>query len=79
MATQNRGVLESHRLHKSLFSKPTKSTDLFITEHLKNGKTRKKELQYGTSFYSQSSRNILISKQVNYSEVTDYQGHKRKF
>ena len=79
MATQNKGILESHKLRKSVISKPIKSTDFFITEHLKNGKTRKKELQYGTSFYSQSSRNILVSKHVKYSEVTDYQGHNRKF
>jgi enediyne biosynthesis protein E4 len=79
MATQNRGGIESFGLNKSVTSKSLKPNDAYMIEHLKNGKTRRKELNYGNSFYSQSSRNILISTHTKYMEVFDYEGHKRKF
>lgn len=78
IATQNRGNLASFACSKSFIIKPLKSKDAVVVEHLKNGKTRKKEINYGTSFFSQSSRSMLISKNTKYIEVIDYQGHKRK-
>lgn len=78
MATQNKGQLASFAYSKTQMAKPLKSNDAVIFEHLKNGKTRKKEINYGTSFYSQSSRSILESKNTKYLEVIDYQGRKRK-
>jgi enediyne biosynthesis protein E4 len=78
MATQNRNKVESFSLMKTLTSKPLKSNDALVIEHLKNGKTRKKELNYGSSFFSQSSRSILVSSHTKYIEIADYQGHKRK-
>ena len=79
MATQNRGGIESFCLNKSVISKPLKPNDAYIIEHLKNGKTRKKELNYGSSFFSQSSRSVLISTYIKCLDVFDYNGHKRKF
>ena len=78
MATQNRAGIESFGLNKSVTAKTVKSNDAYMIEHLKNGKIRKKELNYGSSFYSQSSRSILISTQSKYLEVFDYKGNKRK-
>ena len=77
MATQNRADLKSFASMKSLTTKPLQANDAVVFEHLKNGKTRKVEVGYGTSFLSQSSRSILISPLVKSAEVVDYQGKKR--
>jgi enediyne biosynthesis protein E4 len=78
MATQNRADLRSFEGLNSLTTQPLKTNDAVIFEHLKNGKTRKVEVGYGTSFLSQSSRSILLSPNVKSVEVLDYQGNKRK-
>jgi hypothetical protein len=78
MVTQNKGKLASFACSKTLMAKPLKSNDAVVFEYLKNGKNRKREINYGTSFYSQSSRSILASKNTKHLEVIDYQGHKRK-
>ncbi|MEA5460719.1 VCBS repeat-containing protein [Arcicella sp. LKC2W] len=78
MATQNRGALKSFNLLKSLPTKTLKSNDAVVIENLKNGKKRKTEINYGTSFLSQSSRSILLSPNVKSVEVVDYQGRKRR-
>lgn len=77
MATQNRADLRSFEGLNSLTTQPLKTNDAVIFEHLKNGKTRKVEVGYGTSFLSQSSRSILLSPNVKSVEVLDYQGKKR--
>jgi hypothetical protein len=77
MATQNRADLKTFGGIKSLVTKPLKTNDAVVFEHLKNGKTRKVEVGYGTSFLSQSSRSILLSPNVKSVEVVDYQGKKR--
>jgi enediyne biosynthesis protein E4 len=77
MATQNRSDLRSFEGLNSLITKPLKTNDAVIFEHLKNGKTRKVEVGYGTSFLSQSSRSILLSPNIKSMEVLDYQGKKR--
>jgi len=77
MATQNKGALKSFSLGKSLQTEILKSNDAVVIENLKNGKKRKTEINYGTSFLSQSSRSILLSPNVKSVEVVDYQGKKR--
>lgn len=77
MATQNRADLKTFGGIKSLTTKPLQTNDAVVFEHLKNGKTRKVEVGYGTSFLSQSSRSILLSPNVKSVEVVDYQGKKR--
>ena len=77
MATQNRAALKTFSSIKSLVTKPLKTNDAVVFEHLKNGKTRKVEVGYGTSFLSQSSRSILLSPLIKSVEVVDYQGKKR--
>jgi len=77
MASQNRADLKTFGGIKSLLTKPLKTNDFVVIEHLKNGKTRKVEVGYGSSFLSQSSRSILLSPNVKLVEVVDYQGKKR--
>ena len=78
MATQNRADLKTFSDIKSLTTKALQANDAMAFEHLKNGKTRKVEVGYGTSFLSQSSRSILLSPLVKSVEVIDYQGKKRE-
>ena len=77
MATQNRGKLKSFSLSKKYSTQPLLTKDAVVIEHLKDGRNRKREINYGTSFFSQSSRNILVSKNLKSLEIIDYQGHKR--
>ena len=77
MATQNRADLKTFSDIKLLTTKALQANDAVVFEHLKNGKTRKVEVGYGTSFLSQSSRSILLSPFVKSVEVIDYQGKKR--
>lgn len=78
MATQNRGVLKTFQLsNNTLQSKPLKTNDYVVLENLKNGKTRRVEVGYGTSFLSQSSRSVLINSNLKSIEVIDSKGKKR--
>jgi enediyne biosynthesis protein E4 len=77
MASQNRAELRTFLGLKDLTTKPLQTNDAVVLEHLKNGKTRKVEVGYGTSFLSQSSRSILFSPMIKSAEVLDYQGEKR--
>ena len=78
MASQNRSDLRSFSGISSLTTRPLKTNDVVIFEKLKNGKTRKVEIGYGTSFLSQSSRSVLYSSTIKSMEAVDYQGKRRK-
>ena len=78
MATQNRGALKSFNLKNNILSKTLQYNDATVIELLKNGKKRKTEINYGTSFLSQSSRSILLMPYVKLVEVIDFQGKKRR-
>jgi hypothetical protein len=77
MASQNRSDLKSFKSTKSFTTQPLKTNDAVVFEKLKNGKTRKLEIGYGTSFLSQSSRSILLTPNVKSMEVVDFQGKRR--
>ncbi len=77
MASQNKAELRTYRGLKDLKTKALQTNDAIVFEKLKNGKTRKVEVGYGTSFLSQSSRSILLSPMIKSAEVIDYQGNKR--
>ena len=78
MASQNRSDLKSFSGVKSFTTHPLKTNDVVVFEKLKNGKTRKVEIGYGTSFLSQSSRSILLSPTIKSVEVVDFQGKRRR-
>ena len=79
IASQNQSDLRIFSDTKSLKTHPLKTNDAVVFEKLKNGKTRKIEVGYGTSFLSQSSRSILLSPNVKSVQVVDFQGKKREF
>jgi enediyne biosynthesis protein E4 len=77
MVSQNKSELRTFLGLKDLKTKPLLTNDAAVLEHLKNGKTRKVEVGYGTSFLSQSSRSVLLSPMIKSVEVLDYQGKRR--
>ncbi|MDZ7897000.1 MAG: VCBS repeat-containing protein [Arcicella sp.] len=77
MSSQNRADLKVFKINKTLQTKALQTNDAVVIELLKNGKKRKTEIGYGTSFLSQSSRSILLSPDVKSVQVVDYQGRKR--
>jgi enediyne biosynthesis protein E4 len=78
MATQNLGALKAYKVNQTLKTQNLKPEDVVVLEKLANGKIRKREIGYGTSFLSQSSRSILLSPQVKSVEVINAKGNNRK-
>ncbi|MGN6493639.1 MAG: VCBS repeat-containing protein [Agriterribacter sp.] len=55
-----------------------KADDAFAEIVYKNGKKRKVEFYYGSTFLSQSSRKFLVEKNVTGINITNFKGVKRK-
>lgn len=79
IASQNRGRL-------CVFKKQASTTQSILLEAndayalftFANGKTQKEELNYGSSFLSQSARELVLPQNVTDVEIVDYKGNKRK-
>ncbi len=78
LTSQNRDALCIHK-----FAKPTRQIDMKPAEQAvlltyKNGKKRRQEIGYGSSFLSQSSRKLFLSNDVVSVDAIDFKGLKRK-
>jgi hypothetical protein len=76
--SQNRDVIRFHRA-----AKPARKVDLATGEtsvilHFKDGKSRKEEPGYGSSFLSQSSHTLLLPPYVSTATITDSKGARRE-
>jgi hypothetical protein len=76
-ASENQGPLKLLQLKSEGKLIPGLPTDVSAVLKLKNGKTRKCELSYGSSFLSQSARFLLSDKNVQAIEIMDSQGRVR--
>ncbi|OOQ60990.1 VCBS repeat-containing protein [Mucilaginibacter pedocola] len=76
-ATQNRGPLKIFKIRKDERTIALNPTDVKAEYKLSNGKTRKEELYFGSSFLSQSSRFVRLNSNVASVTVTDNKGVKR--
>ncbi len=77
VASQNRDNLKffsSKNLVRTIDLLPSETAALLT---LKNGKVRKEEAAYGSSFLSQSSRSVIIPSDVSQVEILDNSGKKR--
>jgi hypothetical protein len=76
-ASQNRSLLQLFT--QSISGKIIRfnNDDSFALIEFKNGKKRRQELQYGTSFLSQSARFIQTDSTVKQVEISNYKGVKR--
>jgi hypothetical protein len=77
-ASQNRGPLQLYRRRAGFRSVPILPDDVYATIRYKNGKTRKEEFYYGSSFLSQSSRFLDLGGDVAGATVTDSRGKSRE-
>jgi hypothetical protein len=76
-ASENRGPLRIFELKKSGKLLSVQPSDVRAEIRLKNGKARKQELYYGSSFLSESSRFLQVSDQVESIDVFNIEGKKR--
>ncbi|MFI5153630.1 MAG: FG-GAP repeat domain-containing protein, partial [Chitinophagales bacterium] len=76
-ASQNRGPLKIIALKRSFRALPFMPLDRSAIIRNKNGKSRKEENYYGSSFLSESGRFILVNEGVNSVEMMDGNGKKR--
>ena len=77
-ASQNRGALKVFRYNKEVSAVAVTALERTALIHLKNGKTRRQELNYGSSFLSQSGRFVLIDKSIASVEIKDSHSNTRK-
>jgi hypothetical protein len=78
MAGQNRGELKTFAVKKHIRCISLLPSDVYAQVTLKNGKVRKEEIYYGSSFLSQSGRFLNVNERVAGITVTDSKGNSRK-
>jgi hypothetical protein len=77
-ASQNKDVLKIYRKRNKDTLVRLLPTDLYAIIYLKNGSKRREEIYHGTSFLSQSSLFIPVSRQISAVEIINNKGEKRK-
>jgi hypothetical protein len=77
-ASQNKGPLKIFKLNKNEKILSLQPLDESVMIYYKDGKKQKREIGYGASFLSQSSRFITLTNNVRSVEITDNKGNKRK-
>lgn len=78
VAAQNKGPLKALLCKATLRLMPVNPGDQYAIVHLKNGKLRKEEFNYGASFLSQSSRFLTVNRQVTEVTIFNAKGESRK-
>jgi ASPIC and UnbV/FG-GAP-like repeat len=78
VAGQNRGPLKIFELKKDIITIRLEPSDVSALLNYKNGKKRKQEIYYGSSFLSQSGRFLNLDKNIVSVEIKDSKGNTRK-
>lgn len=76
--SQNRDSLKLFKRNNILKTVPVGANDVSALVHLKNGKIRKEEFYFGSSFLSQSGRFIAVDANVAAVQITDRTGKTRQ-
>jgi len=78
LASQNRGLLKCFKNTTPLKTIHLLPMDAYAIINNINGKKRKEEFYYGTSFLSQSERSLRINEKIIKSvEIVDFKGKRR--
>ena len=77
VTSQNKNSLKFFEYHFPVKSIPLKANENTVLIKLKNGKTRREEIGFGSSFLSQSAHNLIISSDYQSIEIIDIKGLKR--
>jgi len=75
---QNRGPLKIYQLRKNIYTISLNPNDVTAIIRYKNGTIQRREINYGSSFLSQSGRFLNIEPNIAAVEVIDYKGNKRQ-
>lgn len=78
IAGQNRGPLKIFSGNTNVKLMPVQPFDCSALFTFKNGKQRKQEIYYGSSFLSQSGRFLNVGNLSTAIELSDFKGNKRK-
>jgi len=76
-AAQNRGPLKIFTLNKHVKCVPVTQQDVRAVVKYKNGNTQVREINYGSSFLSQSGRFIVLDSTITSVEIIDSKNNKR--
>jgi hypothetical protein len=77
-ASQNKGPLKLYRYNRKIKMVKIRPDDISADIQLKNGKMRKEEFYYGSSFLSQSARCLAVDSNVVSVRITDSKGRVRQ-
>ncbi|HUH33777.1 MAG TPA: FG-GAP-like repeat-containing protein, partial [Daejeonella sp.] len=77
-ASQNRGDLKLYSFRKKATNIPVNPDDAFAIIKFKDGKVQKREIYYGSSFLSQSSRFLSIDSNVVSVAITNAKNQTRR-
>jgi len=75
-AAENRGPLRVFRLKNNITALPVKPQDVYAIVELKNGKKRKEEFYYGSSYLSQSARFLNVNSTVKSATIFNTKGER---
>jgi hypothetical protein len=76
--SQNRDSLRFHQSVSEVRKVALLPNETAVTLQFKNGKSRKEELSYGTSFLSQSTRTLFLPGYIQEAVIVDSRGVKRQ-
>ncbi|MCF2443013.1 VCBS repeat-containing protein [Dyadobacter sp. CY345] len=77
ITSQNKDSLRFHQSRSMMKSVPLLATENTAILKLKNGKIRREEINYGSSFLSQSAHKLLLPDYVLSAEIIDAKGEAR--
>jgi enediyne biosynthesis protein E4 len=77
ITSQNKGELRFFDYKYSLKTIALKPTEIVAILTLKNGKVRREEIGFGSSFLSQSGHHLVVGSDVQKAEIVDFKGNKR--
>jgi hypothetical protein len=75
--SQNRGPLKIYKSNSAIRTFPLEKDDVTAIVKYRDGKLQKKEVNYGSSFLSQSGRFLSLGNNVISAEVINSRGKKR--
>ncbi|GGH38296.1 hypothetical protein GCM10007423_31900 [Dyadobacter endophyticus] len=78
VTSQNRELLRFHKANRPMRKVALAAGETSVVLHLKNGKSRRDEPGYGSSFLSQSSHALLLPDYVSAITAIDSKGNKRE-
>jgi hypothetical protein len=78
VTSQNRDSLRFHQSTSEVRPIALLPNETTVTLQFKNGKSRKEEIGYGTSFLSQSAHTLFLPGYVQAATITDSKGSKRE-